>query len=355
MDPLNVRQPTETGMHKDRFPAALCCLVAFSTAMVTSEQARASDAAAAEALFRDGSQLLEAGRIDEACPKFAASQKTDPALGTLFYLAVCHEKQGLTASAWAEFSSATDWAQRSNQPERELFGRKHLAALEAKLSTVVIRASAITGLQLQVDDGLVTGATLGTPLPLDPGDHTIEASAPGYEPWHTRITVAAVRRAFAITVPPLTPISVPADPPPAKVAASPATAPAEGESGTAAGPSASRALAWTSAGLAGAAIVAGSVFGGLAFGARDTAQSDCPNNRCVPGGLAEIDRARTYATVSTVGFGVGIAAAAATAYFWIRGGGAASPRSSASATGAVTVVPGVGAHEAGLSLLGRFE
>jgi PEGA domain-containing protein len=352
MDPVKARQPTETGLHKDRFPVALCCLVAFSGAMVTSGQARASDVAAAEALFRDGSQLLEAGRVDEACPKFAASQKTDPALGTLFYLAVCHEKQGLTASAWAEFSSATDWAQRSNQPERELFGHKHLAALEAKLSTVVIRAST-SGLQLRVDEGLVTGAALGTPLPLDPGEHTIEASAPGYEPWHTRITVAAVRKTVTITVPPLTPISVPADSPPAKVEGSPAPAPAEDESRSATRPSASRALAWTSAGLAGAAIVAGSVFGGLAFGARDTAQSDCPNNRCVPGGLAEIARARTYATVSTVGFGVGIAAAAATAYFWIRSGGETSPRTSA--TGPVTVVPGVGAHEAGLSLLGRFE
>jgi hypothetical protein len=95
------------------------------------------------------------------------------------------------------------------------------------------------------------------------------------------------------------------------------------------------------------------VFGALAFGARDTAQSDCPNNRCVPGGLAEIDRARTYATVSTVGFGAGIAAAAATAYFWIRGQAGTIPRTSGS--GPVTVVPGVGAHEASLSLLGRFE
>jgi hypothetical protein len=353
MDPVNARLPTETGMHKDRFPVVLGCLVAFSSAMLTSEQARAGDAAAAETLFREGSQLLEAGRIDEACPKFAASQRTDPALGTLFYLAVCHEKQGLTASAWAEFSSATDWAQRSNQPERELFGRKHLAALEAKLSTVVIRASTVSGIQLQVDDGLVTGAALGTPLPLDPGEHTIEARAPGYEPWHTRITVAAVRKTVTITVPALTPTSAPADPAPPKVSAFLATAPAEDESRIAAGRSASRALAWTSAGLAGAAIVAGSVFGALAFGARDTAQSDCPNNRCVPGGLAEIDRARTYATVSTVGFGAGIAAAAATAYFWIRGQAGTIPRTSGS--GPVTVVPGVGAHEASLSLLGRFE
>jgi hypothetical protein len=343
---------------------------ALCAAMFASGPAQAGDKTAAEALFRDGTQLLAAGHVDEACPKLAASQAIDPALGTLLYLAACHEKQGLTASAWSEFSSATQWAQRVNQPERVQFARKHLAGLEAKLSGVLIHASKVAGFELRVDDGLLTAAAVGTRLPLDPGDHTIEASAPGYQTWRTRITIGSGQTVSTVTVPrlvealapsapaaPTAPSSPPVDSPEvARDATIEESATGSRGAGAPGAPVMSNPhiLTWTAVGIAGAGIVVGTTFGALTFGARDSARSECPNNRCTPGGIDDIRHARTDATVSTIGFGVGIAAAAAAGYLLIRGDGGSSAAPTA-AVRPITIVPGVSAHEASVSILGRFQ
>src|SRR5258705_3259626 len=65
-----------------------------------------ADLAGAEALFRQGRQLLSEGKTAAACEKFAASQRMDPSSGTLLNLADCHAGEGKTASAWAGFLTA---------------------------------------------------------------------------------------------------------------------------------------------------------------------------------------------------------------------------------------------------------
>ena len=43
----------------------------------------------------------------------------------------------------------------------------------------------------------------GTPLALDPGQHNIEAIAPGKEPWKTTVNVLAIGQTVTIVVPAL--------------------------------------------------------------------------------------------------------------------------------------------------------
>src|ERR1700678_3583891 len=76
----------------------------------------ASGAAAAEALFDEGKALMAAGNYASACPKFAESNRLDEGIGTSLWLADCFEKNGQTASAWAEFRAAAALAVKASDP-----------------------------------------------------------------------------------------------------------------------------------------------------------------------------------------------------------------------------------------------
>src|SRR4051794_21941124 len=89
-----------------------------------------SDKATAEALFANGRRLMASGDYAAACPKFAASQKLDPGVGTLLNLADCYEKKGQTASAWGEFLEAASAARAIGSKEREQAARDRAQSLE---------------------------------------------------------------------------------------------------------------------------------------------------------------------------------------------------------------------------------
>jgi hypothetical protein len=323
---------------------------------------RPSDKAIAEALFRDAKQRLEAGDIDGACPKFQDSQKMDPALGTLLFLAICHERQGRTATAWSEFSSASSWADRTAQPERGDLARKHMAALEARLWKLTIHAVKTPGLELRVDGAQMSAASLDIPLPLDTGDHVIEASAPEYRPWRTTVKVPSEAGAGTVEVPALEP--VPSMPPPV---AAPVAPPPTGNPEIPTEPppaSSGRTIAaWTSVVVGVAGIATGAVFGFLTLQERDNANKLChpntgaPGGHCDPGGHSDIDRAYTYATVSDVAFGVGAAGAIAATYLLLRGPGTSASNGTGNAAhpASVSVAPAIGPTQVGLAVGGRFE
>ncbi|WP_394830933.1 hypothetical protein LVJ94_30945 [Pendulispora rubella] len=162
-------------------------LAGLTAAMPASAQ---SSSAPAEALYREGQRLIAAGDVHNACIKFAESQRLEPASGTLINLAACHEKEGKTASAWAEYVEATTSAGRAGQKDREKYAKEHADTLEKKLRTLVVAAvAAPAGTEVKLD-GLPFGSgAMGTPLPVDPGEHEITVSAPKKKTWTQRVTL----------------------------------------------------------------------------------------------------------------------------------------------------------------------
>src|SRR3954471_558336 len=83
-----------------------------------------SNKASAEALFNEGRRLVQVGQLAQACQKFAASEKLEPAVGTLLNLASCNERQGRIASAWANYRDAAGLAKGRGENDRQDFAAK---------------------------------------------------------------------------------------------------------------------------------------------------------------------------------------------------------------------------------------
>src|SRR5262249_34169402 len=135
-------------------------------------------AAAAESLFQEGRKLMESKHYADACAKFAASHKAAPAIGTLLNLADCYEKNNQLASAYARFHDAIALAQRVGRTNREQTGRERGDKRAPRLIKLSI-LSRTSGLDVKLDGNPIDPAALSTPVPVDPGKHTVEATAKG--------------------------------------------------------------------------------------------------------------------------------------------------------------------------------
>jgi hypothetical protein len=152
-----------------------------------------ADKAAAEELFRQGRMLTKDRRFTEACAKFADSQRLDPAVGTELNLARCYEDNGQTASAWALYNDVAVVAHRAGQLDRARLALRRAADLEKRLSRLTIEVASNDGAEgfaVQRDGKVVGQSEWNTPIPIDPGDHTVVATASGRRAWSTRVTVA---------------------------------------------------------------------------------------------------------------------------------------------------------------------
>ena len=156
----------------------------------TSALAQSQDVVSAEALFIQGRDLMQQGKFAQACPKFAASQRLDPAVGTLLNLGDCYEKNGQIASAWARFREAQTMAQRQGRADRERIARERADGLEPKLPKLDIELSQQSvDVEIKRDGNVIDPGQLGSHVPVDPGKHTVEATARGRKPWSTTVDV----------------------------------------------------------------------------------------------------------------------------------------------------------------------
>jgi hypothetical protein len=114
------------------------------------------------------------GDVDLACPTFEASLKILDRLGVRLNLADCHERQGLTASAWAEFREAASWADKHSDA-RAAYARQRANALTSrlvKLQVSVPPTNQLPGLAVRRDGVAVPREAFGSPFPVNPGSYT---------------------------------------------------------------------------------------------------------------------------------------------------------------------------------------
>ena len=152
----------------------------------------ATDRAAAEALFQQGTALMAEKQYARACEKFDGSNQLDPALGTLLRLGDCYDRIGKTASAWAVFRESASLARTRNELDRYKIASDRATDLEKRLSKVELKIdskNASSGLEIRLNGTLVPRASWDAPIPVDPGRLQIEASAPDRLPWSAAVDV----------------------------------------------------------------------------------------------------------------------------------------------------------------------
>lgn len=282
---------------------ALGLALALTPAPARAQAATASDSATAESLFNEALGLLESKKPAEACPKLEASQRLDPGVGTLLYLADCYQQLGRTASAWATFREAAYLA-KDRKDEREPVAVESAEALEPRLSYLTLEVAQPEGVTLEIrrDGKVIPEAVWNTAIPVDPGAHTVEASAPGKKPWSTTITVAEGPRQDSVVIPALE--DAPLPPPPA-LTAPPLHHEPQSRSST------QKTLGWVLLGTGSAGLITGGVLALLARGNDSDADAECrPDQRglCNPAGVKLGESAATQATWAGISTGVGLAA-----------------------------------------------
>jgi hypothetical protein len=315
-------------------------MVLASLALPATAYAAAGDKAAAEALFTEGRRLMDAGRFAEACPKFESSQRLDPGVGTMLNLAECYEKTGRTASAWAEFREVISAAKAAESVEREELARQRATVLEKKLSRLTIalsvEAASTPNIEVRRDGLIVDSGELSSPIPVDPGKHVVEATAPGKLKWFKTVELSQEGGRETVNIPELEPVGG------SSVSGS---APSNVEGAPAASPGNSRkTIGLVTGGVGLVGIGLGAVFGLRASSKLSDAKSHCTSypNVCDQGAKDPDSQAKSAATLSTVFFIVGGAAVATGAVLWLTAGSASESK----------VAVGVGPDR--LLLKGRF-
>jgi hypothetical protein len=314
----------------------------------------AQPSATAEALFRNGLQEMEAGRYEAACPSIAESYRLDARPGTLFTLAECEAKAGRIASAVAHYGdyvavfSRMPEDQRQRQRGREAIARQQMDSLRPNVPQMIVTLpkDAPVGTSVRMDSIELGAPSLGMSLPVDPGEHRLTVQVPGLQPRSTTVAIGVGETLrVELELPEAPPVEPPRPEPPPATASSVRTERDEGSRGTSDQGESRRVVAYVLGGLALEGLAVGTVTGILAWQKKGAVERECPDAYCSADGMDAADAGTTYATVSTVSFGIGLAALAGA---WIAWPGGASEVGSARAS----MRPVVGRTGEGSALFG---
>jgi hypothetical protein len=354
-------------MHRMAHPllaATLVCLAA--------PGAHADDRSAAR-LYNEGWQLYKDKQYAEACPLLERSLAASPLIRTRGALAQCYEASGKYASAYNAWRAVAEQAAEAGAAETATLKRavEKTEQLAARVTRMVFQpADSPAGLQVWLDGRLLAASELNAPVPVDPGEHTIEAKAPERVDWKSTFAIAATEAGKTRRVPiePLAPIApVHPDAPPLpgqRQPPTPTTTSTSTSTSTSTPTSTAAAvvepsppiprLKYAAVATAGAGVVAVAVGTIYAFAARsswhDAKAHGCDSHGVcrLSGDVDLVDKAGSRATIATISWVAGLAMIGSGGAMWYLARSPGKPESA--------VTPEVSGGRGGvhISLRGTF-
>lgn len=315
---------------------ASSCVVAALAMSIAAPLTATAQTPEAEVLFREGQRLMKEEQYPEACEKFEASERIEPASGTELNLALCREKNGQTASAWAMYLKAAASAKKSKNEDRAAEAKERANKLADELVYLTIEVPGdvvVDGLVIKRNKTVIDRGLWDQKVPVDPDEYTISAEAPGYKKWSDTVAVKTKSKVVEIPV-----LDKRKGSPDDRETKRPDEAP------QAPGRQKYRTEALTLAVIGGGALVLGTGIGLYARNQEEQSDLLCPNVQCSdPEGVALNQRARSAAVATNVSWALGGAALIAAGIVWYVG----RPT-------AVTIAPVANEDGGGVTLGGRF-
>jgi hypothetical protein len=281
-----------------RRSAAFVLVAGLLAASPARAQVSDADRATARTLAQKGQEALEAGDFPTAADRFAKADAIIHAPTLVFGLAMAQKGLG----KWVKARELLEQILREGVPKGSppawsaalKDAEKELAALKPKIPTVAVTVAGAPSAEVTIDGAAVPAG--GAARPLDPGPHTIRATAPGMKPAESKLTLAE-GRAETVTL-----ALVPADGAPAPEPAAAPEAPASPRPWQ-------KPAGFAGIGVGGALLVVGAATGTVALSKHAALAKVCTDGRC-KGQQDAIDSYNAMGNASTATFILGAAFAA---------------------------------------------
>jgi len=334
----------------------VCGLVAaIATLSVTAwAQTEAENKAAARLLGVEGIRLANEGDCEAAIDKLARAEHLYHAPTILGRLGECQVQVGLLVLGTENLTQVVREHLGPNPPEAFVRAQERakqvLEQAQPKIAklTVQVRASEGLAYRITVDGKELPSVLVGVGRPIDPGFHHLCVRGEGVRPFDQTVTLEEGGSEMVTLLVEPDSRKPPGDGPSAAASAASATSSNSDRSGDDGGETA-RLAGYVSLGVGGVGVAVGSVFGLFATGKKSELVDVCSGGRCPPSAEDDIDSMNTSATISTVGFGVGLVGLGLGAYLLLTGGQSEDAPASSGDAAAVRVMPWLGPGVTGLT------
>jgi hypothetical protein len=180
---------TASARTRRRYAVAVAALL---YAVASRAEPSATDIVSARRLFSEATELRRTGQWSDAAAKLREAIAIKETPGLRFHLAHCEEQMGHLLEARDDYDRA-DTLMRNGAaaPDVAALLEPARVALRERIPTLVVRAPAdARAVGLTIDGEMIATEQFGTPIQLDPGEHTIIVTAASRDPFRLELTLA---------------------------------------------------------------------------------------------------------------------------------------------------------------------
>jgi len=290
----------------------------------------------ARSQFQRAIELEQAGNYSTALEQFRDVGQVRMTPQVRFHIASCEEKLGRLVTALGGYQLAFADADSVGEDFKSEV-QTAVTRLQASIPKLLIqRGRGAEAAEIQLDGVALGASSVGVPVPLDPGPHSVSAKAPGALPFSQTVTIAENEQKSVD-------VALSLEPQEARPAAGAASAPADKSN--------PRLIPYVIGGVGIASLISSGVLFGLRQSTLSDLEEQCgPNHDACPSSAAgDYSNLKVYNVTSQVALGVGVVCVGTAVTMLLL-----QRKHASAAKSGMTLVPSAPNTVAGVSWAGNF-